>query len=209
MFCRNCGTKINDQDRFCYKCGYDRMRNNKPIGRENDRKIDDNEVKYKLKPEFNVVYRFIINFSMSFVFAFFICFGFTDIYELWFIEPNTILFTIGAMLVYAVLRTIFDKWKYSRLEYNFYNRKVEYKGSFWIKEEKELKYDNIIEIIATQNFLERIFEIGTIRIYTDSLNYGYQTGINRNRNRKRSGIFINCVGNVGEKYKIIKEITNC
>ena len=50
--------------------------------------------------------------------------------------------------------------------------------------------------------LERMFKIGTIRIFTNATN-----GYNENNGaRNRNGIYIHCITDVKEKYEQIKAI---
>ena len=56
----------------------------------------------------------------------------------------------------------------------------------------------------SQNILERAFSIGKIKIYTNASS-GVNTGY-YNRTRGINGIYIHCVDNVQEQYRIIKQI---
>lgn len=202
MFCKNCGIEMNDTARFCPKCGYDRMgeiQQNKEI-------IEDNNIKYQIKPKFNMPYKIISNTLKAIIYMFFICFLFTNLYKLWFIYPITFIITLGVMLIYVVIKIIFEKMQYDDLEYNFYTTKIEYKDGFLNKEEKELKYKHIREVTMNQNILERLCGIGNIRIFTNASSGGYGTSSKNNTMKGRNGIYIHCVENVQEQYKTIKEI---
>ena len=83
--------------------------------------------------------------------------------------------------------------------------KVEYKDGFLNKEEKELKYKYVREVTMSQNILERLCCIGTIRIFTNASS-GVYNGGNHGSMRGRNGIYIHCVDDVEEQYKIIKQI---
>jgi len=201
MFCKNCGTEMSDTARFCPKCGNDR------VGEQAQRRevVEDNRIRFQLKPEFEVLYQLLSNIGHALVLMFFICFLFTNLYKLWFIYPSTLLITIGIMVVYVVGKMIFGKMQYDDLEYNFYATKVEYKDGFINKEEKELKYKYIREVTMSQNLLERFCGIGTIRIFTNASSGGY-SGRNHSSMKGRNGLYIHCVDNVQEQYRIIKEI---
>ena len=52
MFCEKCGAKLEDDALFCTKCGA-------KVGETNNvrqEKVDDNEVKLKVKPKFKFWY---------------------------------------------------------------------------------------------------------------------------------------------------------
>ncbi len=203
MFCKNCGTEINDNAHFCPKCG----NNNQGDQQASKKVVEDNQIKKQIKPEFNWPYKIITIFGKALVYFFIIfCYIIAEITEdLIVITPIIFLVVIAVGILYILIKLLLGKMQYNDLEYNFYNTKVEYKDGFLNKEEKELKYKYIREVTMTQNILERIFKIGTIRIFTNasSGNYGY--GRNHNMIGK-NGIFIHCVKNVKEEYNKVKEI---
>lgn len=201
MFCKNCGSIMNDTARFCAKCGYDRTGGQV----QRTEKVEDNRIRFQLKPEFNVLYKLCHNIFLSIIYMVCICFGITNLYKLWFVYPKTLMITIAIMMIYVIAKMIFEKMQYRDLEYNFYTTKIEYKDGFFNKEEKELKYKFIREITMSQNILQRFCGIGTIRIFTNASSGGYNTG-NHNNMRGRNGISIHCVENVQEQYRIIKQI---
>ncbi len=202
MFCKNCGTEMNDTARFCPKCGFDRMTEGAPTKREIK---EDNKIRIQLKPEFNLPYKVITTLWTAIVYMFFICFLFTSLYKLWFIYPVTLLITFGVMILYVVIKLILENMQYNDLEYNFYTTKVEYKDGFLNKEEKELKYKFVREVTMHQNILERMCDIGTIRIFTNASS-GYRNSGIHNSMRGRNGIYIHCIEDVQQQYQAIKQI---
>lgn len=201
MFCRNCGSEMSDTARFCPKCGNERN----PEAGQSKKIIEDNSLRIQVKPEFNVGYKLLGAIWRALVYMFLICFCATNLYILWEVYPSTLLITIGIMILYVIIKLSFEKKQYNDLEYNFYATKIEYKDGFLNKEEKELKYKHIREVTMTQNILERIFGLGTIRIFTNASSGGYNGGYN-NSMRGRNGIFIHCVEDVQEQYRTIKQI---
>lgn len=202
MFCKNCGTEMNDTARFCPKCGFDRsgaIQQKREI-------VEDNKIRCQVKPEFNIIYKLLSNLWKAIIYMFFICFLFTNLYKFWSIYPVTLLWTIGIMLIYVVVKMILENMQYKDLEYNFYATKIEYKDGFLNKEEKELKYKYIREVTMNQNILERICGIGTIRIYTNASSGSYGISSSHNSTRGRNGIYIHCVEDVQEQYRTIKQI---
>lgn len=201
MFCKNCGTEMSDTARFCPKCGNDRM------GEQETKReiVEDNRIRFQLKPEFNIPYKLLSNIWYAFVYMFLICFLFTNLYKLWFIYPTTLFITIAIMAIYVIGKMIFAKMQYDDLEYNFYATKVEYKDGFLNKEEKELKYKYIREVTMSQNILERLCGIGTIKIFTNASS-GVYNGRNHNSMKGKNGIYIHCANDVEKQYRIIKQI---
>lgn len=202
MFCKNCGSEINESSRFCPKCGYDRL------GEMQQKKVilDDNKIKYQIMPEFNWTYQTLKALGNALLYVFIICFLITSLYKLWFIIPSSFLLTIGIIIVYITVKLIFGKMQYNDLEYNFYATKIEYKDGFINKEEKELKYKFVREVTMHQNILERMCNIGTIRIYTNASSGGYGYSSKHNSMRGRNGIFIHCVEDVQTEYQRVKQI---
>lgn len=202
MFCKNCGAEINDDARFCPKCGSDKQGETKV----SKKVVEDNQIKKQIKLEFNWPYKIITTFGTALVYLFIVfCYVLGDVPELLLISPMVSLGIVGVAVLYVVIKLVLGKMQYNDLEYNFYATKVEYKDGFLNKEEKELKYKYIREVTMTQNILERIFNIGTIRIFTNASSGGYGYGGNHNMKGK-NGIFIHCVKNVKEEYSQVKEI---
>ena len=88
--------------------------------------------------------------------------------------------------------------QYDNIRYDFYGNRVEYIDGFLNRERKELKYKYVREVTMSQNVLERLCGIGTIKISTNAFSHNSMRGMN--------GIFIHCVEDVEEQYKIIKQI---
>lgn len=196
MFCRNCGAEMNDSAKFCSKCG------NQRIGAEEsaNKIVEDNNIKFSLKPEFNMLYQILSAIWSGIIVLFFIGYFITGI-------PLLIYFPIipiGFLLIYVVMKLIFGKMQYDNLQYNFYTTKVEYVDGFLNKEQKELKYKYVREVTMSQSILERICNIGTIKVFTNASS-GYGSG-SHNSMKGRNGLYIHCVENVQEQYKTIKQI---
>lgn len=205
MFCKNCGTEMSDNARFCPKCGFERA----GAAERKHEIVEDNVVVTKLKPVYKFAYKFISIAGKALLWTIIFCFWFTsDNLDIWVKIPELLLIPTVILVLYVVIKMILDKKQYNKLEYNFYKTKVEYIDGFLNKEEKELKYKHIREVTMTQNILERMFKLGTIRVFTNASSGGY----NYNRNSRhtnmmgKNGIFIHCIENVQENYKRIKEI---
>lgn len=197
MFCKNCGTEMSDTARFCPKCGNERT-GEQSIKREI---IEDNHIRLTLKPEFNILYQFLSALWGGIIVLFFIGFFITGL-PLLFYFP---IIPIGFLVIYIVIKMLVRNMQYKSLKYNFYTTKVEYIDGFLNKEEKELKYKFIREVTMSRNILERICGIGTIRIFTNASSGGYG-GRNHSSMQGRNGIFIHCLEDVEEQYRIIKQI---
>lgn len=191
MYCTKCGKEISEIDRFCGNCG-----NQNPLTGEIERKeiTEDDKIKFQLKPTYNIGYKGITTLGTAILVA--LMFGSLLIGE--FSSDKTTLtlifpWMIGILVGFTIIKMIIDAFQYKALEYNFYATKVEYKNGFLDKMEKELKYKNIREVTMSQNVLERLFKIGTIKIYT-------------NASYENNGIYIHCIENVYEQYQKVKKI---
>lgn len=196
MFCRNCGTEMSDTARFCPKCGTERMgvqTNEKNIA-------EDNSVKFSLKPEFNMLYQTLTTIWRGLLLLLLIGYCITGFALFMYFPIMPIIF----LVIYVVVKLIFGKMQYDNLEYNFYATKVEYIDGFLNKEQKELKYKYIREVTMSQSIFERICHIGTIKVFTNASS-GYASG-SHNSMKGRNGLYIHCVKNVEEQYKLIKQI---
>jgi len=205
MFCKKCGAEINDDAAFCPNCGAS-------VNGEYATRaavVEDGEVKYQLRPTFKLGYKLLTNFGRGILYLFIF-----TIYFLSDIEDSKNAGEIfgvilglfaGILIVYVIIKLIFEKMQYDHYEYNFYNTKVEYVDGFLNKEEKELKYKFIREVTMSQNIVERLFGIGKIKIFTNASSGG-NSGAYGNSMRNRNGIQIHCVENIGEQYKKVKEL---
>ena len=190
MYCKKCGTEMGNSARFCHMCGYDSM------GEETHlkKKINmDSEIKFQVKTKFNISYELIQLLPIAIyctviVFCVFLyCKRYMKNYYV------VLLSTLSIMLLCIIIEIIIQKVRYKKINYNFYTTRVEYCRDFLGEEEKELSYKNVKEVVMHQNVIEKIFNIGTIKIYT-------------NASGKDNGIHIYYVENVQQQYKIIKQI---
>ena len=198
MFCRNCGTEISDVAKFCPKCGNRINREQEP----SKKIIEDNNIRFALKPEFNLPYKMLNAIWTGLLWVILIVVEFGE----YGISTEFIMFLIAFFIIYIILNLVFGKKQYDKLEYNFYSTKVEYIDGFFNKEQKELKYKYIREVTMSQNILERFCGIGKIKIFTNASS-GYGTYNNHNSGG-RNGVYIHCVVDVEEQYKAIKQIIN-
>lgn len=203
MFCRNCGAEMSDNATFCPKCGTARTGVEEVVNQKEI--LEDNQIKYALKPVFNVLYKFLCNLSQAIIYTIVLWYLFYELIDVMHFKWNAIFLVIAAIALYILVKMIFGKYQYNDMEYNFYNTKVEYKDGFLNKEEKELKYKYVREVTMSQGIFERIFKIGTIRIFTNATS-GVYNGRNHNGMMGRNGIYIHCVENVKEQYEKIKQI---
>lgn len=205
MFCKKCGAEINEGAAFCPKCGT--AVNGEAIAKT--QVIEDGEVKYQLKPKFILGYKLITNFGRGLLyFLIFTIYFFAEAEDG--VNIGNVLGVFagifaGIMVVYILIKLIFENMQYKHYEYNFYNTKLEYIDGFLNKEEKELKYKYIREVTMSQNIIERLFGIGKIKVFTNASS-GMNNGAYGNSMRNRNGIQIHCVENVNEQYKKVKEL---
>lgn len=69
-------------------------------------------------------------------------------------------------LVYLIISVLYNKAKYRNSMYNFYNDRLEYNNK--INDDLQtVKYVNMTQIKYGQTFLQALFKIGNIVIYTD------------------------------------------
>ena len=194
MFCKNCGSELADDAKFCNKCGASINGEEKP----KEKKVEDKTVQYQIKPSFKWGYKLITNCAYALL-VILIIFGYS-LGEALDEVPGFVGMIFGIAAVIILIKLFFENLQYKNLEYNFYNTKVQYKDGFLNKEEKELKYKYIREATMHQNILERAFKIGTIRLFTNA-----SSGYGRNGNTM-NGINIHCVENVNEQFKKIREL---
>lgn len=213
MFCKYCGKEIADTSHFCSACGNKQDNINSSEIKAENNYVTDDTIRYELKPKFIFLYKLLSNFfsCAAFVFFLFVCCYF----ELNHFRNYSIRTAVGILsiivFVIAIIKTIIDSAQYKKTKYNFFSNKLEYVDGFFNRVEKELKYTSIREITMKQNLLERLFNIGTIHIFTTASS-GYANNNSRHTNMDNNGIRIHCVENVYEQYekvkRLIDEVTN-
>ena len=113
---------------------------------------------------------------------------------------NFIIFIIFMLILVIYLFVI--KCRYNSLEYNFYSNYLQYKDKFINKKERNIKYKYIVKISFSQNLLEKICGIGTLKIFiNDSICLRDGNIINNLYEIK-----IPCVRDISENYHIINQI---
>lgn len=195
MFCEKCGTQIPDNAAFCPNCGASTTGGISP-GITGKEKMEDNEIQLKVKPTFKwgyALYPFLVTLIIIIIIMLPVAFAST----------STDSGILVAMLILAVvmgiiylIQALFNKKQLENYTYDFYKTKVIYKDSFLNLAEKEVKYKNIREVTMRQTIFQRLFNLGTIILFTNA-----ETGYG-------NGIFINNVENVRDVYNQIKTIVD-
>ena len=190
MFCEKCGAKLEDDALFCTKCGA-------KVGAgvtNHQEKVEDNEVKLKVKPKFKFWYMMFPTVCLFLMFALMV------VLPIGISEPEVgvgLFFMFFAIFdVITGIIVFFKSKQYKHLTYDFYATKVIFEDSFLNLAKKEVKYKYIREVTMRQSFVQRWFNIGNIILYTNA-----ETGIG-------NGIQIINVENVHDIYKQIKDIVN-
>lgn len=190
MFCEKCGTQLPDTAKFCTNCGTNITGNIK----NPEQNIEDTNIQLLVKPTFSfgyIVLPSLIAYSIL-----------TIICALIF---STISPTVGGVITLIVFLTLaltlgikaaFNKKQYASCSYNFYKTKVVYKDSFLNVSEKEVKYKYIREVTMQKTFIQRLFNLGNIILFTNA-----ETGYD-------NGIHIMNVKDSDNIYRQIKEIIN-
>lgn len=194
MFCINCGTKLANDAAFCTNCGTAVAGNVKNETKKEKVKIVDDTVMLNVKPTFKFLYIFlpyiISNFSILLPLILVVAF----------VEVGSSML-VGMFMAFCIIYTlyiliklIFVNKQYKSYNYDFYKTKVIYKDSFINISEKEVKYKNIREVYLRRGLFQRMFNLGTIVLYTNA-----ETGF-------ANGIFIKDVENSEQIYKEIKQL---
>ena len=205
MFCYKCGREIEDDSNFCCYCGH-----NIKIERIKKDKVDEDlTVKYYIKPVFDKrikLYTILLHF---FIAAFWVTYigGVAIAY----FYPSSIKYVVVILIVYFIIIMYEKKKQYKNLEYRFYRTRMEYKDGISGKIKRDIKYSSIKRVSIYQNPLEKILNIGKIRIEINKINdyyypYNRKRDRNYNRNQDQKGIMIPCGQNFEEYYRIVEQI---
>jgi membrane protein YdbS with pleckstrin-like domain len=149
------------------------------------------EVKLTIKPKYNVVFSFLYNHVTTLLIIILILVVLISENQL--IEYGIAILVI--YVIYLIINAIYNKVKYRNSFYKFYSDKLVYNNKIKDDDEKEVKYTEMTQIKYGQTFLQTVFKIGTIMIYTN------------NKKITQRIIFINGVKDVKLVYeKILKVI---
>lgn len=149
------------------------------------------EVKLTVKPKYNVEFSFLYNHVTTLLIIILIL-------AVLIAENQLIGYGVAILVVYIVyliINAVYNKVKYRNSFYKFYSDKLVYNNKIKDENEKEVKYTDMTQIKYGQTFLQTIFKLGTIMIYTN------------NKKITQKIIFINGVKDVKVVYeKILKVI---
>lgn len=149
------------------------------------------EVKLTIKPKYNVLFSFLYNHVTTLLIIILIL-------AVLIAENQLIGYGVEILVVYIVyliINAVYNKIKYRNSYYKFYNDKLIYNNKIKDDNEKEVKYTEFTQIKYGQTFLQTVFKLGTIMIYTN------------NKKLTQKIIFINGVKDVKVVYeKILKVI---
>lgn len=173
MFCAKCGNVLEDNARFCDKCGTATMANNYNTPNVATKIVDD-EVQLSIKPTYKSIYFMWSTYvAIALMMIFFIIVSIAS--------GSWIGFVVGVVISLIVLgikavSLIFKKKQLQYMKYDFYKTKIEYSDSFLNKAEKEVKYKYIRECVLSRTISDRIFGFGRIVLFTNAES-GYGNGI--------------------------------
>lgn len=192
MFCAKCGNVLEDNAKFCDKCGTATVGNNYTATNVAT-KIVDNEVQLSIKPTYKSIYFMWSTYVfIAGVMLFCVLLSIGSLYPWATIIEGLVVCVVA--LVIKLISLIFKKKQIANMKYDFYKTKIEYSDSFLDKVEKEVKYKHIRECVLTRTVSDRIFGFGRIILFTNAES-GYG-----------NGILIPYLENSETVYKQIKEL---
>jgi|SaaInlStandDraft_1057018.scaffolds.fasta_scaffold127615_2 membrane protein YdbS with pleckstrin-like domain len=197
MFCKQCGTEVEDDAKFCSNCGFSFTPK---------KKVNSKKVLFSAKPVFIpwVTALSVLPLQLFFTvwaggfFGGFSLFGIKALgldIPLWF---PFVFFACLAFFGIPFLTYYAKKKTYAKTEYKFYSDRLEYAEGFWTAENKSIKYKNITEANFRKGVIQKKYGLGTIILSTPAA--GFQHG------RARSGIAILDIENTEDIYNKIKDL---
>jgi len=209
MFCEQCGSEILDVSNGCIKCKNIIKKSNEYITESNETILL--EVKPTIK--FSAIYFSKVLGGVKAWFLIYIIFITIQIIPIlstinkdtqlesnafMMIKIYTIAFLaiVGFKIIINIFKSLLSKKQNENYAYLFYKDRVVVEDKFLNLSKKELKYMHIREIVKKQNIMERVFNIGKIKLYNTA-----ESGIS-------NGIFMSEIEDVDIIYKKVKEIVN-
>jgi len=200
MFCKECGNQIEDDAKFCSKCGSSTSSISKTL--EADTSVPIITARPVFIPWVTIVSVLPIQLFMT-VWAggFFGGFGMFGAKAIGLNLPPWFTFVFfGALAFFGIpfLAYFTKKKTYTKTEYLFYADRLEYAEGFWTAENKTIKYKNITEANLRKGIIQKKYGLGTIILSTPA------TGIQQGR--ARSGIRISDIEHADEIYNKVLEL---
>ena len=178
--------------------------------------MDDNrEVKYKITPEFNLLYELgmptgrKIRTSIFFIIIFLIAtivvivkagnlsFANYEIFNNIKVDKFLLVLCIIADIV-TIIRLvgiiIFQKLQYNHITYTFYDHMMIYEDDFLNQHRKNIEYKNIKEVEIRRTVWDRILDYGVMIVYTNA------------DNDRNNGLVIYSVRNPKSHYDVIDKL---
>ena len=125
--------------------------------------MNKKDAKLKIKSRYNVIFDFLYNHAITLLIIILILVVLVSKNQL--VVIGTVIL-IG-YLVYLVAKTIYNAKKYKNSYYEFYSDKLIYNNKIKEDNKKEIKYTEMTQIKYSQTFLQTMFKLGTIIIYTN------------------------------------------
>lgn len=178
--------------------------------------MDDNrEVKYKISPEFNLLYELgmptgrKIRTSIFFIIIFLIAtivvivkagdltFANYEIFNNIKVDKFLLVLCIIAdivTIIRLVSTIIFQKLQYNHVTYTFYDHMMIYEDDFLNQHRKNIEYKNIKEVEIRRTVWDRILDYGVMIVYTNA------------DNDRNNGLVIYSVRNPKSHYDVIDKL---
>lgn len=125
--------------------------------------MEKKNAKLTIKARYNVIFDFLYNHAITLLIIILILVVLVSKNQL--VGIGTVIL-IG-YLVYLVAKTIYNAKKYKNSYYEFYSDKLIYNNKIKEDNKKEIKYTEMTQIKYSQTFLQTMFKLGTIIIYTN------------------------------------------
>ena len=155
MVCPNCQQQINVDDIVCPYCGLKL----KLTKRQNDWVAT-------VTPRFEFVYELvptiqgILIFIMTWIVGNLVC-------EYFDYPIQYVIYAMMFLFLVYIAGIVFRFFHRKAMKYEIYENSVLFIDNFLQHREYKLEYENVMDVEHSQTFLQRIFHIGTIRIYAD------------------------------------------
>ncbi len=201
MYCKNCGILIDNDSKYCSKCGSPTFSVTSTTS-EPDNSQPIITVRPVFIPWLTILAVIPIQLFMTVWAGGF--FGGFSLIALKFLNIQLPIWStfafFGALAFFGIPAAAYFARKntYSRTEYKFYSDHLDYAEGFWTVENKTIKYKNITEVNMRQGVIQKKYGLGTIILSTPAM--GFQRG------RARSGILVSDIENPAEIYEKLKEL---
>ena len=168
---------------------------------------NDSNIVYQLLPKFNFVYKALSTIYIFILLAFgiYVEMAYNRNNETHYVNYKIYFIIMAILFIFMIIYYFLEKEQFKKIKYDFYSYKYIYTNDFCGKYIKEIKYKDIEDVFVKQNIIQKILNVGTIKMITK---ISRLVKTKRGINIVKDNVSINSIENAQKEYEKIIEIVD-